>query len=380
MKRGAAGVLRLAVRESLSEGPPQRTQAALDALTAGQVDAMLIAAARHRVQSMLHVVLDRPPPGGGLAQAYALGLGGHLRALHDVSRVAQALDGEGLAWAVLKGPALVAAYPRRDLRRYGDLDVLVEPRALGDALVVLEAVGFVVLDTNWRFLADNLLGEVHLSAPGGSSVDLHWSLHNRPAVRSRFAFSTADLLARRRWVAQGAATAPLLPVMPVLDPVDACLHVCVHAGLGGGDLLLWLADVAVSLRQVAADEAGGALVARARATGAEVLTALMLRRAAGLLSLPHSNELVRDLLPSVTVRAWLAAGERVAPVGATGATSVVPPAVARTLAPSPASVLANLATAVRRSHAPVAGRVSVFDAGDPRDRATYLERVAAVGR
>nr|WP_269204632.1 nucleotidyltransferase family protein [Motilibacter deserti] len=367
---------------------------------------MLARAWHHRVGPMvrLGVLLSTPSPRPGdpaallaadLRAQHLAASAGHVRAVHDLGLVADALDGAGLAWAALKGPVLAArVYPREDLRPYGDIDVLVDPLALGAALRALERAGFQVLDRNWQLLRERVLGELHLRAPSGSTVDLHWQLVNRPEVRARFHLPTGPLLGR-------AARADVAGRdIPVLDPVDTLNHLCLHAGLAGGDRLLWLADIALAARALpgsaGADAGPGGwpgmdqLVARAGQAGAGSMVALMLRRADRLLPVPGADHAVALLQPSRPLRATLEAVDRLVPVQQVRRPGSLPRTAARAV---DSTLLGTLVAAVAflrdRAQERLPGhrvpgsdwsRSVLHPAGGAEDRAAFLERVAEAER
>nr|WP_269205197.1 nucleotidyltransferase family protein [Motilibacter aurantiacus] len=340
-------------------------------------------ARHHRVGPMVRAGLLAGAPGGatsalveGLRAQHLAARAGHVRAVHDLGLVAEALDGAGLAWAALKGPVLAASvYPREDFRPYGDIDVLVDPAALGRALAVLEGAGFVVLDRNWRLLRERVLGELHLQAPGGSTVDLHWQLVNRPEVRARFRLPTGPLLDRARRVDVAGQH------VPVLDPVDTLVHLCVHAGIAGGDRLLWLADISLAARAV---PDLGLVLDRARHAAADSMVALMLRRADRLLPIPGVHRVIPLLQPSLPLRVALGGVDRLSPVQRVRRAGSLARTTARAVDRTLHGTLVH-AGAFLRGRAldrlrPPAGQLSgprsvLHPAGGAADRDAFFERV-----
>jgi hypothetical protein len=66
---------------------------------------------------------------------------GQQRVVAGLAQVADVLDGAGIPWVVVKGPAVAyGLYPEPTLRQAGDLDILVAPSDLPAAVDGLEAV------------------------------------------------------------------------------------------------------------------------------------------------------------------------------------------------------------------------------------------------
>ena len=207
-----------------------------------EVEALRRVAVHHRAGPSLDHLLAASPGADGLAplraatRRAALVQGARqLTVQLDLRAVAQAL--EGLPWAVLKGPAVAATLHGGAPREFHDLDVLVAPAAFGDALRALEARGARAMDPDWAGIRAAGAGEIAVDLPGGTFLDLHWHLVNRPGRRSRFHLDVPELLSRAR-------PARLLGTdAPVLDPVDQLHHLALHACLSGAWRLLWLYDL-----------------------------------------------------------------------------------------------------------------------------------------
>lgn len=182
-------------------------------------------------------------------------------------------------WLVLKGPVLYAQQVA-DLgpRPSSDLDVLVDPAGLGDALDALEGAGWRVRERNWDLLARMPFGALHLDRPDTAprsswldavartpELDLHWDLVHRPSVRRRLRIPVGPVLARRQHVDVGGV------VVPAPDPLDLAVHVAVHAVLGGGGTLGWWVDLHRALEVAVPDrpapERPAVLLARAAELG-----------------------------------------------------------------------------------------------------------------
>ncbi len=225
---------------------------------------------------------------GEAAQAAAT----HLRALADLDTAAGALEGRGVRWLVMKGPANAELlWERPELREYTDLDLLVAPADLGAALEALEAVGFTVLEHNWTMLWERRRGQVHLSGPHTTLVDLHWDVVGEGDIRDKLRIDTVSMIdhADQRRIGR-------TPVR-VLDDIDRLVHLGVHGSLSGGHRLIWLKDI-----EAAATTSGlrwDAVTERARDFAVAPLLWLMLIRTNAVLT-PASVPLdaVHALRPS----------------------------------------------------------------------------------
>ena len=101
----------------------------------------------------------------------------------SLSRVAGALAGEGIRYAVLKGGPLAARlYGHTTLRASQDLDVWVAPCDVDRALAALARAGLKCVDIGWR---QGLVRRYHfhfVMVPDGKGlcpVELHWALVDR---------------------------------------------------------------------------------------------------------------------------------------------------------------------------------------------------------
>ncbi|WP_369140381.1 nucleotidyltransferase family protein [Modestobacter versicolor] len=214
----------------------------------------------------------------------------------DLADSAVRLDTAGIPWACVKGPVLAARYQRVGLHRSAsDLDLLVPPARLADALRALTTAGGGLLSRNFTLMRAELPGEVAVQAGRGTVVDLHWSLVNRSRRRRWTSVSTGELLDRARTDDVGGRP------LRVLHPADALVHLCLHAGLAGGSRLGWLLDVALTVEQTPVDWAEVVRVARQWRVGRVV--GLVLARSRRLLGAP----VPRGVIGSLAGPSWRAA-------------------------------------------------------------------------
>jgi Uncharacterised nucleotidyltransferase len=233
-----------ALRACVREHDWSRAPDGLDEIVGGRdLGDLTRRAAYHGVVNLVYLSL-RPLAGADpdavslLEREYVAANARHLRALADLATVALALDDAGIRWLLFKGPILTeVVYPRRDLRSYLDLDVVVAPRDFPDAVDALQQHGAGLLDRNWDLLLGREAGQLHFQLPFGTLADLHWHVVNRTEIRRSLSVSMSDLLARARPTVVGST-----PVL-TFDHVDFLLHLCIHAALSGGVRVTWLKDI-----------------------------------------------------------------------------------------------------------------------------------------
>ena len=350
---------------------------------------MLRLACYHGIESAVYLSTRELPAAdpectAALSQARNAALARHLRSLADLRIVAEVLDGAGIPWLVVKGPVLAERlYTRPDLRSYLDVDVVVSPSRFAHAVEAFEARGIGVIEQNWEFLARRKLGELNLTLPMGTVVDLHWHLVNRPGVRRSLSIDTEGIFERSRCVALGGID------VRTTDPVDTVVHLAIHAALSGADRLSWLKDVE---RATAAAPDWDVVVERARANRAARLVAITLDRARRVVGAAVPPEVIEALEPSATARVGLSVADRIAPPSlATDHRSLSSLWVAfrRDTARATAGVLVDRALlrlylrrmrrcwAIGPEH--VGSRPTLLPEGNADDRSRYFAAVTAAG-
>ncbi|RLV47493.1 hypothetical protein D9V37_15015 [Nocardioides mangrovicus] len=218
------------------------------------VAAGVLAPVTFAVQTAGHPV---PPP---LTRLRSGAAARDMRTVADLVRLGSALDGADIEWAALKGLVLRSlVFEKKQVRDAADLDVLVSPTRVGEAVAVLGLAGASVVPEDWDYAVRHRTAELSMRLPHGTVLDLHWSLVNHAALRDRTHLAADVLLGRRRLVrVEGASVA-------TLDELDFALHVMLHACLSGCSELRWLLDVQQVLR--AADFAPDQLRGRAQEWG-----------------------------------------------------------------------------------------------------------------
>ena len=179
-----------------------------------------------------------------LRSAYETNLWRSLRFTAELARIMQRFERVQLRAVPYKGPVLAQAlYHDLGLRSFGDLDILISPADFDrakQALAEMEyrpssdltpAVERFWLRTGYECSFDGAAGK-HL-------VELQWALLPRfYAVDLR----VGDLLARAVRAVVGECE------VPCLAPEDSLLALCLHAAKHLWTRLIWLADIAETLR------------------------------------------------------------------------------------------------------------------------------------
>jgi hypothetical protein len=272
----------------------------------GLLERLVEAGRYHRVLNMVHLALKEIPGGNhelraALERYYLHQIGHHLRALADLRSLENVLSEHGVPWLLVKGPVLSeVVYERPDLRVYNDLDVVIAREAFPDAIDALEASGFDLLDRNWELIRRERRAQLHLSLRLGTVADVHHHLLNRAVVRHSLSLPMDDLWERATPVAVGNVH------VRTLDPADTLLHLCIHAGLAGGDRLLWMKDIEQALlnQPIAWDD----VVHRARSWRAGALVGVVLHRARTEIGAPVPADAVEALFGSrsrLAVSSWV---------------------------------------------------------------------------
>lgn len=195
------------------------------------------------------------------------------------------LDEAGIAHAVVKGPVLAGhAYGGLEYRAFSDVDLLIARRDLDRTLAALGASAAPAIRPGGQ-------GQMSLTLPRNTPLDLHWELINDPAVRRDFHLDTDAVLSRRRYVDVGGLQ------VATLDATDTLLHVCSHAAVSGGHRLVWYVDIDRVIRRDGVNRAE--LAERAKATGLTLTVDALTRRCAQQLGTPSIG-----LAPAGAARAW----------------------------------------------------------------------------
>ena len=239
-------------------------------------DALARAADFHGVAGFARLAAGEPTP--ELTDVVHAAQARHLRALDDLRLVVWALGDAGVDVLVVKGPALVATcYAGPQLRSYVDLDVVVRPTDLRQAVEALEARGCTLLDANWPLLTQQEVKELLVRGPSGGAIDLHWGLGRDVGMAA-----SVDLLMERTVEIQASTGLRYR----TLSPWDQVAEVAAHAGLSGGHRLVWLTDLRGALDYARCAAPHGSLDTVATEWHARPAVDLMVRRAHRTIGMP----------------------------------------------------------------------------------------------
>jgi hypothetical protein len=261
---------------------------AIMATAAGELEweTFVALAWRHGVTGLVSNALSKlpraPVPSAArerLAEAQQTVARANLRLTWDLHKVLGILAEEEIPVVPLKGPVLASrAYGDVSLRAYADLDLLVREEDLDAGIRALQEAGLTPEPTHWA-LPEELLRRWSSAVPfftdDGSSVELHWHLAD-PFWQSRL--GTPGLFGRahpRDWMGR--------PVL-WLTPEDQLLVLSLHAARHGWSRLIWICDLAETLRSEPVD--WGVLLPRAAGAGALRILHLGVRLARTLLGAP----------------------------------------------------------------------------------------------
>ena len=234
-----------------------------------------------------------PGPGSRLATEARRDAVRHLAYLGLLGRFAAALDQAKVTWVALKGPVLAElSYPEVP-RGYADLDLMVAPGQLRQALCALETAGAVVAE-DWPLVVKAAKGELTMAVHGLPMVDLHWHLVYLRSARERWTIPTEDLLDRRQPVRLKDVDAWSL------DPHDFLAHLALHASFGAAQQLRRLLDIERTVANWAPD--WEMLVQRCRAWRVGLPVSVMLNRARQTLGAAVPAEVVEELAGGRSIR------------------------------------------------------------------------------
>ncbi|HYW29476.1 MAG TPA: nucleotidyltransferase family protein [Gaiellales bacterium] len=314
-----------------------------------------------------------------LGTVYHLNLTHHMKVIGELTAMSAALDEARIPFMVVKGPVLAeVVYPRNDLRAYGDLDLVIPRASFGDAITVLLESGCDMVDRNWRVIRREMRGQLHMTARFGTSVDVHWHLLNRSAVRRSFDVDMDALFARARSVSLDG------PTVLTLDSPDTLLQLALHAALSGGSKLAWLKDIDRAAADPGLD--WDEVVRRAETWRVGPVAAVSLRRSAQLLNAPVPEEVLERLAASRVWQGIIRGSERLSPAGRPPNQPSLSRSVTRatrdSLATSLRALTGRFAIDVRDRLGGIVGRrrAIVASGGDDSDRMAYFEAVRGGGR
>jgi hypothetical protein len=179
-----------------------------------------------------------------LRSAYEMNLRRSLWFTAELARIMQHFERRQLRAIPYKGPALAQSlYRDLALRSFSDLDFLISPADFEPAKQALAEIGYRpsadITPAVERFWLRRGYERSLDSAAGANLVELQWAL-----LPHFYAVDlpVGDLLARAGRTAVGGCE------VPCLSPEDSLLVLCLHAAKHLWTRLIWLADIAETLR------------------------------------------------------------------------------------------------------------------------------------
>ena len=203
-----------------------------------------------------------------LRSAYKLNLPRSLWFSAELARIVRLFKDRQIPVLPFKGPSLEQSiYGEPGLRSFSDLDLLTSPANYHVAERSLAELGYKpsveFKPSVERFWLRNGYEQLFDSASGNNLVELQWALSPRfYSLNLRI----EDLMARAQKIVVGGCE------MRCLSPEDSVLALSVHAAKHLWSRLIWLVDIAESLKTQNIDH--GVVCARAKALGVARMVAV----------------------------------------------------------------------------------------------------------
>ena len=234
---------------------------------------LLETARRNAVVQLIELVMRELPPSsvpevvreGFAREAKEIAIL-NLELIRELVRVLDLLEAEGIVAMPYKGPVLAqVAYGNLSLRRFADLDVLVNRADVGKAVRVLAADGYrsdAQLSTRQvEALLDNG-HDWHLDKAGRYLVEVQWSVANREHMLPRGVQQLMDRASSVRLAGRD---------IPTLDPTDQIVVLAMHGGIHLFTRLAWVCDMVEAMSHVLGADADAALRIAHRARARRML-------------------------------------------------------------------------------------------------------------
>ena len=163
----------------------------------------------------------------------------------ELVRVLDQLESEGIRALPYKGPVLAqVAYGDLGLRRFTDLDILMNRGDVGKAIKVLESDGY---------RSGSQLSARQVDALLHSGHDWHLDKHNRYLVEVQWAVANREHMLPRgvRQLMDRAGSVRLVGRdVPTLNPTDQVVVLAMHGGIHLFTRLAWVCDMVEALASV----------------------------------------------------------------------------------------------------------------------------------
>jgi hypothetical protein len=197
-------------------------------------------------RNLIHIDVSQIPTQveHSLRSGYEENLRRNLWFSSELTRIMQHLERSRLQVVPFKGPVLAQAiYGDLGLRNFSDLDFLISPADFEPAKRALAEIGYYpsadlapIVEQFWLRKGYERSFD---GAAGKNIIELQWALQPHfYAIDLR----VADLQARRQEMDIGGSK------LPCLSPEDSLLVLCLHAAKHLWTRLIWLVDIAETLR------------------------------------------------------------------------------------------------------------------------------------
>lgn len=222
--------------------------------------------------------------------AYQITWLGNERLFRGVSALLGSLHDAGIETTILKGVALVLLYYQDlGLRSLGDVDVLIRPHNVANAIDTLSELGWKKMGRPPRVLTEIYLDTrraINFSSDRIAKLDLHWH------VMDETCRPNGD-----DWFWSGAIRTTVRGVETLaMNPTDQLLHVCAHeARWTPIPLPRWIVDVMMILRTSAGDVDWDRLVSHARRLGLVIPVREALKQVVDVVDAPIPSSVLNSL-------------------------------------------------------------------------------------
>jgi hypothetical protein len=172
----------------------------------------------------------------------------HANAFHnlflarELLKICKLFEAHGIPAIPFKGPTLAAlAYDDLSLRRFDDLDILIDKKDLARAkeLLTAQRYHFTLSEAQEAAYLRSHFHFHFVRADSKVIVELHWALAGK---HWSFPFDFERLRERLMPVVCGGAA------MPSFQPEDLLLFLCVHGSRHQWQRLMWICDIAELIR------------------------------------------------------------------------------------------------------------------------------------
>jgi len=223
-------------------------------------------------------------------QAYKVTWLENERRFHEVAALLEVLNAAGIETMILKGAALALLYYRDlGLRSMGDVDILIRPHDVANAIGTLIELGWERTGPMPHALTETYLNARHginLSNDRIAKLDLHWHVMGETCGPGE-----------DDWFWSGAIRAAVRGVEThAMNPTDQLFHVCAHeARWTPTPLPRWIVDVMMILRASDDDIDWDRFISHTRRLGLVLPVREVLEQVVEVVDSPIPSSVLSDL-------------------------------------------------------------------------------------